>query len=171
MAGWDPNKGYDRGRQFRDSEIRDSEINTLISYIQKGAGPDASLNIFYNDGPIAKLAKNISMHQLRKFHSEILSIEDMINLAMSKSKSQDFEKIRIKLAKLEPVIYYTQARVKDINILGKFMIRAIGEINKENDIKSWREKFIRFKDIFDSVIAYSKKDSEKKKGKKEEDEE
>jgi CRISPR type III-A-associated protein Csm2 len=171
MAGWEPNKGYDRGRQFRDSEISKSEIDKLILYIQQGAKTDASLNIFYKDGPIANLAKDIKMHQLRKFHSEILSIEDMINLAVAQSKSQDFEKIQIKLAKLEPVVQYTIARIGYMKDLGNFMIRAIEEINKENDINSWREKFLRFKDIFDSVIAYSKKDSEKKKGKKEEDEE
>ena len=156
MAGWDRNERYDRVMQ-----LSDGEINTLISYILQGASTGASVNIFSKDGPIAKLGKNIPMHQLRKFHSEILSIEDMINLAVAQSKSQDFGKIKIKLAKLEPVVYYTMARVKDINILGDFMIRAIGEINKENDIKSWREKFIRFREIFDSVIAYSKKEKEK----------
>jgi len=156
MAGWDRNERNDRAMQ-----LSDGEINTLISYILQGASTGASVNIFSKDGPIAKLGKNIPMHQLRKFHSEILGIEDMINLAVAQSKSQDFGKIKIKLAKLEPVVYYTMARVKDINILGNFMIRAIGEINKENDIKSWREKFIRFKEIFDSVIAYSKKEREK----------
>jgi CRISPR type III-A-associated protein Csm2 len=156
MAGWDRNERNDRAMQ-----LSDGEINTLISYILQGASTGASVNIFSKDGPIAKLGKNIPMHQLRKFHSEILSIEDMVNLAVAQSKSQDFGKIKIKLAKLEPVVYYTMARVKDINILGNFMIRAIGEINKENDIKSWREKFIRFKEIFDSVIAYSKKEREK----------
>jgi len=156
MAGWDRNERNDRAMQ-----LSDGEINTLISYILLGASTGASVNIFSKDGPIAKLGKNIPMHQLRKFHSEILSIEDMVNLAVAQPKSQDFGKIKIKLAKLEPVVYYTMARVKDINILGNFMIRAIGEINKENDIKSWREKFIRFKEIFDSVIAYSKKEREK----------
>ncbi|MCI4434437.1 MAG: type III-A CRISPR-associated protein Csm2 [Thermoplasmata archaeon] len=156
MAGWDRNERNDRAMQ-----LSDGEINTLISYILQGASTGASVNIFSKDGPIAKLGKNIPMHQLRKFHSEILSIEDMVNLAVAQPKSQDFGKIKIKLAKLEPVVYYTMARVKDINILGNFMIRAIGEINKENDIKSWREKFIRFKEIFDSVIAYSKKEREK----------
>ena len=156
MAGWDRNERNDRAMQ-----LSDGEINTLISYILQGASTGASVNIFSKDGPIAKLGKNIPMHQLRKFHSEILSIEDMVNLAVAQPKSQDFGKIKIKLAKLEPVVYYTMARVKDINILGNFMIKAIGEINKENDIKSWREKFIRFKEIFDSVIAYSKKEREK----------
>jgi CRISPR type III-A-associated protein Csm2 len=156
MAGWDRNERNDRAMQ-----LSDGEINTLISYILQGASTGASVNIFSKDGPIAKLGKNIPMHQLRKFHSEILNIEDMVNLAVAQPKSQDFGKIKIKLAKLEPVVYYTMVRVKDINILGNFMIKAIGEINKENDIKSWREKFIRFKEIFDSVIAYSKKEREK----------
>ena len=156
MAGWDRNERNDRAMQ-----LSDGEINTLISYILQGASTGASVNIFSKDGPIANLGKNIPMHQLRKFHSEILSIEDMVNLAVAQSKSQDFGKIKIKLAKLEPVVYYTMARVKDINILGDFMIRAIGEINKENDINYWREKFIRFREIFDSVIAYSKKEKEK----------
>jgi CRISPR type III-A-associated protein Csm2 len=141
-------------------------LTEIRNYINNGnLGND--LKLFSEGGPISKLtnSEKVTTTQIRKFYSEILNIEDLARIYASKNliiNQKDFEKLRIKLALLEPLAYYSakkqsiKGRQSNMETIKKIIVEAIKIINNENDYKQWLEKFERFKQVFEVIVAYSK---------------
>jgi CRISPR type III-A-associated protein Csm2 len=116
------------------------------------------------EGPLKSVSKNINISQIRKFYSEILNIEDLAHIYLSSSQKinqKDFEKLRIKFALLEPLAYYSVMRQPNLEPIGLIIVDAIKKINNEKDNQKWLEKFERFKQVFEVIVAYSKNKGEK----------
>ncbi|MGB9815537.1 MAG: type III-A CRISPR-associated protein Csm2 [Thermoplasmata archaeon] len=137
------------------------DINTLLDYIKDGSYNE---KIFSRNGILENAGKNIPQHQLRKFYSEILNIRDTISLyKFSKKDEKETPKLlKIKLAMIEPIAFYTKSRLSksdysyQFSEIVEFISKSISTINSDNNFKTWEEKFERFKQLFQSIIAYSK---------------
>ncbi|MGC9123700.1 MAG: type III-A CRISPR-associated protein Csm2 [Thermoplasmata archaeon] len=150
-----------------EGDITNIELGNMLTeirnYINNGdLGKD--LKLFSEGGPINKLtnSEKISTTQIRKFYSEILYIEDLARIYANKNpkiNQEDFEKLRIKLALLEPLAHYSAIRQKNLYKLKGIIVEAIKTINSENDHQKWLEKFERFKQVFEVIVAYSKEKS------------
>ncbi len=161
MENWN-NRKNERERTNIDQGNMLTDIRNYI--INGDLGKD--LILFSERGPFSKLSisNNITTSQIRKFYSEILNIEDLAHIYASKNpkiNQEDFEKLRIKFALLEPLAHYSAMRQSNMETIKRIIVEAIKTINSENDHQKWLEKFERFKQVFEVIVAYSKERSGK----------
>ncbi|BAB59252.1 hypothetical protein [Thermoplasma volcanium GSS1] len=143
-------KENDMGKQVRDKEVQE-----IMDYIMnKGEDSEERVyKLFKMNGVIYEIACNISrnqnsettQNQIRKFYDYTIKIN-----------SKDEKKAKIKLAMMMPQIYYAIQRkvISSDSPFVKFLEDSIDKLNKTEDFEN---AFNRFLNVFQAIVAYSKK--------------
>lgn len=144
-----------------ESGLQRQDLDTILKYIENGEGD--TRQIFSKGGMLANIGKDIPSHQLRKFYSELLTINDILSIdrSLNKLNDEELKKLKVRLAMLEPLAYYTKSRIdkgysQQFSEIVDIMSNSIKKINDSKNINDWEDKFYRFKQIFEVIIAYSK---------------
>ncbi|MGC9123892.1 MAG: type III-A CRISPR-associated protein Csm2 [Thermoplasmata archaeon] len=151
---------YGKDKFSQEQRREGMEINTLLEYIKTG---NYTESVFSRNGILEDAGKDIPQHQLRKFYAEILNIKDAISLyEFGKGKEEVLKLLKIKLAMMEPLAIYTKSKLGKVKYSDQFsqivdfISKSVSTINSQNDLDGWKERFERFKQLFEVIIAYSK---------------
>jgi|GEM_PF-6679737 len=153
---------YNRQSPYNNQAINNNqnsqEMKELITYIKEGIKDINDLKkIFGENGLIQRFSErdNKSNNQMRKFYSEIVEIYQEISSSSTQTLNKD--KINTKLAMIEPRAYYSKQRNNITNDFFNFIKEGIETIIITSDNNEWVEKIIRFKMVYEAIIAYSTK--------------
>ncbi|MEJ5224214.1 MAG: type III-A CRISPR-associated protein Csm2 [Anaerolineales bacterium] len=119
-----------------------SEIQTIMT-----ADPTGQQLVQFAQTIAERLVKDqLTRGQIRNIFTEVRKIESLWEV--------DQEKALRRLVMLKPKMDYQTARIPQVQRLKEVLAEAIDEVAKGKDNKEKDERFKRFMNLFEAVLAY-----------------
>lgn len=103
-----------------------------------------------------QLVKNqLTRGQVRNIFTEVRKIEALWDAeGVKKSAERDFNKALRRLIMLKPKMDYQAARIPQVELLKRVLSEAIDEVAKGTTNEDKTERFKRFMNLFEAILAY-----------------
>jgi CRISPR-associated protein Csm2 len=128
-----------------------SNIQTIMTN-----DPTGEQLVTFAQATAEQLVKNqLTRGQVRNIFTEVRKIEALWDAENVKEKDKrDYNKALRRLVMLKPKMDYQTARIPQVELLKKVLSEAIDEVQKgaSNDDKT--ERFKRFMNLFEAILAY-----------------
>ncbi len=128
-----------------------SEIQTIIT-----ADPTGEKLVAFAERTAEQLVKNqLTRGQIRNIFTEVRKIEALWEAESVKSVHQrDYNKALRRLMMLKPKMDYQTARIPQVQRLKEILSEAIDEVVKATSPDDQTERFKRFMNLFEAILAY-----------------
>lgn len=128
-----------------------SEIQTIMT-----ADPTGQQLVQFAQTTAERLVKDqLTRGQIRNIFTEVRKIEALWDAeGVKKSEERDYNKALRRLVMLKPKMDYQTARIPQVQRLKEVLAEAIDEVAKGKDNKEKDERFKRFMNLFEAILAY-----------------
>lgn len=128
-----------------------SEIQTIMT-----ADPTGEKLVEYAARTAEQLVKNqLTRGQIRNIFTEVRKIEALWEAqSVKKPEERDYSKALRRLVMLKPKMDYQTARIPQVKRLKEVLSEAIDEVVKGATPEEQTERFKRFMNLFEAILAY-----------------
>ncbi len=128
-----------------------TEIQTIIT-----ADPSGEKLVDFAARTAEQLVKNqLTRGQIRNIFTEVRKIEALWEAESVKEPTQrDYTKALRRLNMLKPKMDYQTARIPQVQRLKEVLSEAIDEVAKGTSPEDQTERFKRFMNLFEAILAY-----------------
>ncbi len=128
-----------------------TEIQTIIT-----ADPSGEKLVDFAARTAEQLVKNqLTRGQIRNIFTEVRKIEALWEAESVKEPTQrDYTKALRRLNMLKPKLDYQTARIPQVQRLKEVLSEAIDEVAKGTSPEDQTERFKRFMNLFEAILAY-----------------
>ncbi|PWH13627.1 MAG: type III-A CRISPR-associated protein Csm2 [Anaerolineae bacterium] len=128
-----------------------SEVRTIIT-----ADPTGEKLVEYAVQTAEQLVKNqLTRGQIRNIFTEVRKIEALWEAqSVKKPEERDYSKALRRLVMLKPKMDYQTARIPQVQRLKEVLSEAIDEVVKGTTPEEQTERFKRFMNLFEAILAY-----------------
>jgi CRISPR-associated protein Csm2 len=101
------------------------------------------------------VANQLTRGQIRNIFTEVRKIEALWDAeGVKKPEERDYNKALRRLVMLKPKMDYQVSRIPQVQRLKEVLTEAIDEVAKGKDNKDKDERFKRFMNLFEAILAY-----------------
>jgi CRISPR-associated protein Csm2 len=101
------------------------------------------------------VTNQLTRGQIRNIFTEVRKIEALWDAeGVKKPEERNYDKALRRLVMLKPKMDYQTARIPQVELLKKVLSDAIDEVVKDGSNESKTERFKRFMNLFEAILAY-----------------
>lgn len=101
------------------------------------------------------VTNQLARGQIRTIFTEVRKIEALWDAeGVKKPEERDYNKALRRLVMLKPKLDYQTARIPQVQRLKDVLTEAIDEVAKGKDTSEKNERFKRFMNLFEAILAY-----------------
>ncbi|GAB4467972.1 MAG: type III-A CRISPR-associated protein Csm2 [Anaerolineales bacterium] len=128
-----------------------SEIQTIMT-----ADPTGQQLVQFAQTTAERLVKDqLTRGQIRNIFTEVRKIEALWDAeGVKKPDDRNYDKALRRLVMLKPKMDYQTSRIPQVQRLKEVLSEAIDEVVKSKDNKERDERFKRFMNLFEAILAY-----------------
>jgi len=128
-----------------------SEIQTIMT-----ADPTGQELVQFAERTAQQLVNNqLTRGQIRNIFTEVRKIEALWDAeGVKKPAERNYDKALRRLTMLKPKMDYQTARIPQVQRLKEVLAEAIDEVAKAKDNQERDERFKRFMNLFEAILAY-----------------
>lgn len=128
-----------------------SEIQTIMT-----ADPTGQQLVNFASQTAERLVKDqLARGQIRNIFTEVRKIEALWDAeGVKKPEERDYNKALRRLVMLKPKMDYQTSRIPQVQRLKEVLTEGIDEVAKGKDNKEKDERFKRFMNLFEAILAY-----------------
>jgi len=128
-----------------------SEIQTIMT-----ADPTGQQLVQFAERTAQQLVNNqLTRGQIRNIFTEVRKIEALWDAeGVKKPAERNYDKALRRLTMLKPKMDYQTARIPQVQRLKEVLAEAIDEVAKAKDNQERDERFKRFMNLFEAILAY-----------------
>ncbi|RCK74887.1 MAG: CRISPR-associated protein, Csm2 family [Anaerolineae bacterium] len=128
-----------------------SEIQTILTQ-----DPTGEKLVDFAKRTAEQLVKNqLTRGQVRNIFTEVRKIEALWEAeGVKKSSERDYSRALRRLVMLKPKMDYQTARIPQVQRLKEVLSEAIDEVVKGQTPEEQNERFKRFMNLFEAILAY-----------------